>query len=150
MRLSTYTGCLAAYIQGLILLDKANRVHHWGIPLALVIQTWRAGCIVQSDHIANLLQPILEETLDGNVLFAKPVIDELRKGFPALKRIILKAVESDVNIPSLSATLEWIKDIARKELPTQFMEAELDLFGAHSFDLKSENAEGVKKGKPLP
>jgi 6-phosphogluconate dehydrogenase len=149
LRLSTYTGCLAAYIQGLILLDKANRVHHWGIPLALVIQIWRAGCIVRSDHIANLLQPILEETSDGNVLFAKPVIDELKTGFPALKRIILKAVESDVNVPSLSATLEWIKYIGRKELPTQFMEAELDLFGAHSFDLKSENAEGVKKRKLL-
>jgi 6-phosphogluconate dehydrogenase len=73
----------------------------------------------------------------------------LKKGFPALKRIVLKAVESDVNVPSLSATLEWIKYIGRKELPTQFMEAELDLFGAHSFDLKGENAEGVKKGKLL-
>ena len=58
---------------------------------------------------------------------------------------MLKARETDLNIPTLSVTLEWLKYIGRKEMPTQFMEAELDLFGAHSFDLKSEDAEGLKK-----
>jgi 6-phosphogluconate dehydrogenase len=148
LRLAVYTGCLAAYCQGLVLLDKANRVHHWDIPFAKVVQIWRAGCIVQSDHIADLLEPLLEDSPgNGNVLLMHPVIDELKRDMPKLKKIVLKAVEADANVPALSATLEWLKYIGRKELPLQFMEAELDFFGAHSFDLKSENAEGVKKGK---
>jgi hypothetical protein len=36
--------------------------------------------------------------------------------------------------------------VGLKALPLPFMEVELDLLGAHSFDLKSENAEGIKKG----
>jgi 6-phosphogluconate dehydrogenase len=146
LRLATYTACLASYLQGILLLEKANRVHHWGIRFPKVIQIWRAGCIVQSDYIADLLEPLLESNQAENILYEKKVIDELKRGFPALKNVVLKATETDLNIPALSATLEWIKCIGRKEMPTQFMEAELDLFGAHSFDLKSEDAEGIKKG----
>jgi len=148
LRMAVYTGFLAAYVQGLVLLDKANKVHYWGIPFAKAIQTWRAGCIIQSDYIADFLQPLLEDAPgSGNVLLMQPVIDELKRGLPPLKMVVLKAVEANANVPALSATLEWIKYIGREELPLQFMEAELDLFGTHSFDLKSESAEGIKKGE---
>ena len=146
LRLTAYRTCLASYLQGILLLEKANRTHHWGIPFAKVIlQIWRAGCIVQSDYIADLLEQLLESNPE-NILYDKKVIDELKKGFPSLKKRGVKALEADLNVPALSATLEWIKYSGRKELPTQFLEAELDLFGAHSFDLKSEDAEGIKKG----
>lgn len=48
--------------------------------------------------------------------------------------------------PALSASLEYFKYCAGKHLPSQFMEAELDYFGAHSYDLKSEGDGEVKKG----
>lgn len=148
LRIAVYLGCLSSSVQGFVLLDRAEKVHRWGIPFAKVIQTWRAGCIVQSDYIADLLQPLLENSAgSGNLLLVKPVIDELRGGLPCLKKVVLKAVEADANVPALSATLEWLKYIGRKELPLQFMEAELDFFGAHSFNLKNENAEGIKKGR---
>jgi len=147
LRIAVYLGCLSSSVQGFVLLDRAEKVHRWDIPFAKVIQIWRAGCIVQSDYIADLLQPLLENSAgSGNLLLVKPVIDELRGGLPCLKKVVLKAVEADANVPALSATLEWLKYIGRKELPLQFMEAELDFFGVHSFNLKNENAEGIKKG----
>lgn len=105
-----------------------------------MIQIWRAGCIVQSDYIADLFEPLLK-TKKENILYEKKVIDQLPKGFQAFEKVVLKATETDLNVPALSATLEWIKYSGRKELPTQFMEAELDLFGVPSFDLKSEDAD---------
>jgi hypothetical protein len=33
--------------------------------------------------------------------------------------------------PSLSATLEWLKAVSGKHLPTNFEEMELDVFGHH-------------------
>lgn len=48
--------------------------------------------------------------------------------------------------PSMSASLEYFKYCAGKHLPAMFMEAQLDYFGAHSYDLKSEGAGEVKKG----
>lgn len=51
--------------------------------------------------------------------------------------------------PALSASLEYFKYCAGKHLPSMLMEAQLDYFGAHSYDLKSEGAGEVKKGKSL-
>lgn len=47
----------------------------------------------------------------------------------------------------MSASLEYFKYCAGNQLPSQFQEAELDYFGAHSYDLKSEKAGEVKKGE---
>ena len=48
--------------------------------------------------------------------------------------------------PTLSASLEYLKYCGGKHLPSQLMEAELDSFGAHSYDLKSDGDGEVKKG----
>ena len=55
-----------------------------------------------------------------------------------------------VGRPALSASLEYVKYCGGKHLPSQFMEAELDYFGAHSYDLKSEGDGEVKKGTSGP
>jgi 6-phosphogluconate dehydrogenase len=54
---------------------------------------------------------------------------------------------TDDDRPSLSATTEYLKYSGGRQLPTQFMEAQLDYFGAHSYDLKCEGPGSVKKGK---
>lgn len=51
--------------------------------------------------------------------------------------------------PTLSASLEYFKYCGGKHLPTQFMEAELDYFGSHNYDLKSEGEGEVKKGESI-
>jgi 6-phosphogluconate dehydrogenase len=50
---------------------------------------------------------------------------------------MFKAMEADAPVPGMSAALEYVKYTASTELPTQFMDAQLDYFGAHMFDLKS-------------
>ena len=53
------------------------------------------------------------------------------------------ATEHDAYIPALSATLEWLKySTAVEGLPTSFMEAELDYFGKHMFEVKMEKDSG--------
>ena len=92
-------------------------------------------------------------------MFTVPVILslhrlELRYGalnanHPALKSIVLKATEWDAVIPSLSASLEYLKYVSNRALPTQFMEAEMDIFGSHAYDephAKGEDPGMASKG----
>ena len=58
--------------------------------------------------------------------------------------MVLKAIEANANTSSLSASLEYYKYSSSTGLPTQFMEAELDHFGGHMYDLKS-----AEPGKPV-
>ncbi|OSX60775.1 hypothetical protein POSPLADRAFT_1057703 [Postia placenta MAD-698-R-SB12] len=148
LRLAVYCACLASFVQGLNLIARASEDEGWEVGLANCIRIWREGCIIRSEYIADLLQPVLErEGKIMNVLTLKPVGDEIRRTFPALKRVVATALEWNAHIPTLSASLEYYKYCAGIHLPSQFMEAELDYFGAHSYDKKSEGPGEVKKGK---
>jgi 6-phosphogluconate dehydrogenase len=142
LRLAVYTTCLAAYVQGISIVDKADKQNQWSVNFMNIVQIWRAGCIIQADHINSLLGAIFHPDSKSphknhNLLYEPTIVDELKSGFEPLKRIVLKGTEINAVIPSMSATLEYLKYMGNLDLPTQFYEAELDYFGKHMYDSKS-------------
>ena len=145
LRLAVYAACLAAYVQGMNVIDKADHAYNFHVDYYQLLQVWRAGCIIQSDYISELLLPICKgwaNTVDKNLLFEPAVANELKNSFSSLKRVVLKATEQDHPIPSLSASLEYLKYQTTTDLPTSFYEAELDYFGKRMFDQKGDDPEG--------
>lgn len=71
-----------------------------------------------------------------SLLYHPAVADELKAGFASLKKVVVKGTLGNAVIPSLSATLEYLKCEGNVDLPTQFYEAELDYFGKHMYDSK--------------
>ena len=49
---------LASFIQGCNLIATTSHSKKWNIKMSEVIRIWRAGCIVQSDYISDLLEPL--------------------------------------------------------------------------------------------
>jgi len=150
LRVATYVACLASFVQGMNVIDVADRENKWCIDFATVVQVWRAGCIIQADYIADMLEEVWKhdgKAEDRNLLYNDRVAHELKHGFPSLRKVVTRGVESNAVIPSLSATLEYLKFSADTVLPTKFYEAELDYFGKHMFDLTSEPAGKPVKGK---
>lgn len=151
LRVATYLACLASYIQGINVIEQANRANKWSIDYAAVLQIWRAGCIIQADHLAEVMEPIFarykaKDTM--NLLFEPAIAKELKEGFPSLRNVVAQATLGDHIIPALSASLEYIKYQTNTDLPTQFYEAELDFFGDHMFDKKGEKGtDGPSEGK---
>lgn len=148
VRLAVYAGILGAFVQGMRILASASANFHWNLDFATIIQIWRAGCIIQSEGISNILQPIYEQTPKlTNLLENEQVAAEFKKCYEPLKRVCRLGIESDSVIPSLDATLSWIKSVGTAELPTNFEESELDYFGHHNYDTKAEHAGDPVKGK---
>ncbi|TKA67671.1 hypothetical protein B0A55_08646 [Friedmanniomyces simplex] len=147
LRMAVYTACLAAYCQGLILIDRADKANHFNIDYAELLQVWKAGCIIQADYISkHLLHPIYStrqtKPESTNPLLETSVASDLKRGFPSLRKAVARAVEADHVVPALSATLEYMKYQTSTELPTGFYEAQLDYFGKHMFDVKGEDEDG--------
>ncbi|KAH7121093.1 6-phosphogluconate dehydrogenase [Dendryphion nanum] len=143
LRYATYAGCLASYIQGLNIIARADEAHGWDINYANIWRIWRAGCIIQADYISDtLLAPIMTSgsttSKDMNLLFNPRVMEDVRKIYSSLRRIVAKATETDQVVPALSASLEYFKIVTGTDLPTSFYEAELDYFGSHMFDKKGD------------
>ncbi|EXJ68261.1 uncharacterized protein A1O5_08876 [Cladophialophora psammophila CBS 110553] len=155
LKLALYAAFLCAFTQGLSIIKAMDREQGWNLDYRAILQIWRGGCIIQSDYISDLLDRVLSSRSDtqspnemavDDLLSQDDVAAELGTCFSSLKNVVLKSLAVDAYIPSLSATLEYIKYSGSTELPTQFMEAELDYFGAHSFDLKSEGPGKSLKG----
>lgn len=146
LRVAVYTSCLAAYVQGINIIDCKNRGVKWNINFSEVLQIWRAGCIIQADYIADMLEPIFADYKNKdsmNLLFESSVAKDLKKGHPAMKRIVSAAVAGDHVVPAISSTLDYLKYSTGLDLPTQFYEAELDYFGKHMYDRKGDDPKGL-------
>ena len=149
LRKAVYAAFLTAFVQGINIIDQADQENKWSINFAEVIQIWRNGCIIRADYIADMLESIFTKTgdHDRDLLHNRIVAKELKGNFAALKKVVTMGVETNAIIPSLSATLEYLKYSVNTVLPTQFYEAQLDYFGKHMFDLKSEPAGEPVTGK---
>lgn len=136
---AVYACFLASFIQGLHIIQVADREQKWKIDFAGILQLWRGGCIVQSDYIVDLLEKAYQQNHhgDNHLLDHEEISAALKENYAGLKRVVLKATEVDAPVASMSASLEYLKYISSTDLPTQFMEAQMDYFGAHMFDLKS-------------
>ncbi|KAK5464989.1 hypothetical protein LTS15_001552 [Exophiala xenobiotica] len=146
LKLALYAAFMCSFIQGLHILKKMDRQEKWNLDYRKILQIWRGGCIIQSDHISDLLDNVhaREDHDDENLLANREIAEELGNSFSSLKNVVLKSIEADANVPSLSATLEYYKYSSSTELPTQFMEAELDYFGSHNYEKWEEGP-----GKPV-
>ncbi|RXK36509.1 6-phosphogluconate dehydrogenase (decarboxylating) [Tremella mesenterica] len=145
-------GCiLGGFVQGLAIIAKASQEQKWDISLAETMKIWRAGCIIQSDGICDLLLPHLTKfppSEPHNLLQSIPeVAKELASTYAAVKEVYMLAVAADAVAPAVGATLEWMKSVSGKNLPTDFEEMELDYFGHHNYDIKGHPEPGHSKGK---
>lgn len=147
---AVYCAFLASFCQGLELIARASQDEGWDIDLGKCLQIWRAGCIIRSEAIADLLQPALAGATDlTNLKTVDGIAQELHKNFASLKEIVVQGTVYDQYIPSISATLEYLKYAGGTTLPTKFMEGQMDFFGAHSYDrpgVPGEDPGPVKKG----
>lgn len=55
LRWAVYTTFLSSLVQGIKIVDVADRKNKWGLDYNVFIQIWGAGCIIQADHIVDLL-----------------------------------------------------------------------------------------------
>ena len=131
---------ISSFIQGLNLLSAMNTQQGWSLDFTSVLSIWRGGCIIRSEGLSELLLPAYQDAgAATEALAVHAIAKALSNALPALKRVVLLGVESDAHVPSLSATLEWIKYESTAEgMPTAFMEAQLDYFGRHMFELTTE------------
>jgi 6-phosphogluconate dehydrogenase len=149
LRRAVYCSFLSSFVQGLELIARASEDEGWNINMGDCVQIWRAGCIIQSEYIADLLQPALTQKLVTNMKFVDEVSSELHRNFDDLKAIIIEGTQFDQYMPALSATLEYLKYEGGLELPTKFMEAQMDYFGAHCYNkpgIAGEDPGPVMKG----
>lgn len=147
LRKAVYVAVLICFVQGLDLLSQTSERQGWGIDLQQVVRIWRAGCIIKSDYVTDLFERHYAKLPSQYPLFGEEISCDVKRCWPSLKRVVVEGLQADAHLPCLGATLEYLKYSASANLPTSFMEAQLDAFGAHGYDLKHEKNGILAKGR---
>ncbi|KAG9233889.1 6-phosphogluconate dehydrogenase [Amylocarpus encephaloides] len=69
LRITVYTTCQASYVQGIRILDVADKENKWAINYHNIVQIWKAGCNIQLGHIHTLLGGIFHPNSENHNLF---------------------------------------------------------------------------------
>ncbi|MEL6600862.1 MAG: NADP-dependent phosphogluconate dehydrogenase [Pseudomonadota bacterium] len=126
-------GKIACYAQGFGLLSAASAEHGWDVPLPEVAKVWRAGCIIRSALLDDMAQA-LEAAPGLNLMFADSFAERMRASHDALRQVVARATLSGAPVPSLSAALSYFDMMRTGRSTANFLQAQRDFFGAHSFE----------------
>ena len=123
-------GC---YAQGMALIGAASEEHGYGVDLSEVARIWKAGCIIRS----KLLDPI-KRAYAANPKLINLLLDDsfsavLNEKSADLRNIVRVAAETGVPATCLGATLAYIDSYRSEFLPANLLQAQRDLFGAHTY-----------------
>ncbi|HEY0867459.1 MAG TPA: NADP-dependent phosphogluconate dehydrogenase, partial [Fimbriimonas sp.] len=125
---------LTVYAQGLAQIAAASQEYGFDTDLETVARIWRAGCIVRS----RLLEPIREayaKKPEMSNLLLDPSISATLKDLDASLREVAAAFPAKrIPAPCFSASLAYLDGYRSVRLPANLIQAQRDLFGAHTFE----------------
>ncbi|KAL8905850.1 MAG: hypothetical protein Q9207_002370 [Kuettlingeria erythrocarpa] len=55
LRKAVYAVFLASFVEGLNIINKADKANHWSVNYSDVVQIGRDGCIIRADYITDIL-----------------------------------------------------------------------------------------------
>ncbi len=129
-----YCSTLCAYAQGMAMIIEANRQYDYGIRPDEVARIWKAGCILRGAVLDEIKKTFQEEPQIANLLISERfrACFGLHQG--AWRRTLRTAVLAGIATPAQQASLAYYDTYRRERLPANLIQAQRDLFGAHTYE----------------
>ncbi len=124
---------LLTYAQGLSLLRAASIEKQYDLDMVEIAKIWRGGCIIRAALLEDIRKAFASEAGLENILLADVFVPVIRKKQALLKAFVHFAASSDIPCMSAAASLNYLKAFATERLPVNLIQAQRDLFGAHTY-----------------
>jgi len=129
-----YASKICSYAQGYMLMRAAAKEYKWNLNYGGVATIWRGGCIIRSVFLGKI-----KEAYDKNPALSNLLVDDYFKGEvenaqAAWRRVIARAVELGIPVPTMSSALAFFDGYRRESLPQNLLQAQRDYFGAHTYE----------------
>lgn len=134
VRQALYASKICSYAQGMNLLRAKSDEKGWNLNFGELARIWKGGCIIRAvflDRIKKAYQrnPNLA-SLIVDPEFAKEMVQ--RQG--AWRRVVGLAISAGISTPGMCASLAYFDTYRRARLPANLVQAQRDLFGAHTYE----------------
>jgi 6-phosphogluconate dehydrogenase len=123
-----------SYAQGLHLLQAASATNNYNINIAEVVRIWKGGCIIRSVLLNDLYTAYKNEPALTNIIHSSVFTNKLLGHKKDLNSVVMLAMQNNLPIAALSATLNYFNAYTTANLPANLIQAQRDFFGAHTYE----------------
>ncbi len=134
VRDALYASKICSYAQGMSLLKKASDEYKYNLDLGAIAKIWRAGCIIRARLLSDITNAYDRNKNLPNLLIDEEFQKAVNSRQEAWRFVIQLATGSGIPMPSMSVSLAYYDAYRSERLPANLIQAQRDLFGAHTFE----------------
>jgi len=143
IRQALYASKIVSYAQGFMLLRQAAKEFGWNLNYGGIALMWRGGCIIRSRFLGNIKAAFDKNPSLDNLLLDDFFRDAIHNCQDGWREVVSQAVKLGVPTPCFSTALSFYDGYRCKKLPANFIQAQRDYFGAHTYELLEKPGEYV-------
>jgi len=133
VREALHAGVVLTYAQGFALLQSASLALGFGLDLGNVAAVWRAGCIIRSALLPQIMA-VFERTPGlSNLLLDRSFSERVSSRRPELVQTVVAAQSAGIPVPGLASALAYADAYRAEWWPFNLIQAQRDYFGSHEY-----------------
>ncbi|MBA0621687.1 hypothetical protein Godav_007288 [Gossypium davidsonii] len=134
VRQALYASKICSYAQGMNLLRAKSVEKGWNLNFGELARIWKGGCIIRAVFLDRI-----KKAYQRNPNLASLVVDpefarEMVQRQAAWRRVVGLAISAGISTPGMCASLAYFDTYRRARLPANLVQAQRDLFGAHTYE----------------
>ncbi len=129
-----YCSKLSLYSQGMSLLKAGSKKCDYGLDLSELARIWKGGCIIRAALLDVIRKAFSKNPGLPSLLLAPEVVKAIKAGEKNWRKVVALAVAAGIPVPALSSALYYFDSLRTGRLPANLIQAQRDLFGAHTFE----------------
>lgn len=143
-----YASKIVSYAQGFMLMREAAKDYNWTLNNPSIALMWRGGCIIRSVFLKDITNAFRKDPHLENLLFDDFFNKAIHNAQEGWRRVVAQAILWGVPTPAFSSALAFFDGYRTESLPANLLQAQRDLFGAHTFQvLPSAYNDTYKEGE---
>ena len=134
VRDALYASKVVAYAQGFEQMLAAAKEFDWTLHPGEIATIWRGGCIIRARFLDRIKEAFDDKPDLVNLLMAPYFTDAVKNSSDGWRRTVGEAARLGIPIPAFSSSLAYYDGYRRERLPANLIQAQRDLFGAHTYE----------------
>jgi 6-phosphogluconate dehydrogenase len=134
VRKALYASKICSYAQGMNLLRAKSAEKGWNLNFGELARIWKGGCIIRAVFL-DRIKSAYERNMELPSLLVDPEFArEMVERQAAWRRVVNLAISAGISTPGMNASLAYFDTYRRARLPANLVQAQRDLFGAHTYE----------------
>ncbi|KAJ8764899.1 hypothetical protein K2173_010364 [Erythroxylum novogranatense] len=134
VRQALYASKICSYAQGMNLLRAKSEEKGWNLNLGELARIWKGGCIIRAVFLDRIKKAYHRNPALANLVVDPEFAREMVQRQAAWRRVVGLAISAGISTPGMCASLVYFDTYRRARLSANLIQAQRDLFGAHTYE----------------